>query len=598
MGILQSALETYDNLSHLAGVAVEGKTPLAPVGFNTAKANVEITIDSDGNFVSASTTKEKIFFPVTEESANRTGKSAKHHPHPLCDKLMYMRKANEKYVNQLEEWCLSEFTDKRIEAVLKYVKKGTIENDISEIKNIKDESFICWKVLSGDINDSGKDVVCKNPDIIQKYTNYYLKKSQGKKGFCYIKGKMLTLTDKHMKGVVPKHSTAKMISANKNKNDKENFVYRGRFINSIEACTISFEASQKAHNALKWIVENDGVNGGDRTFVVWNPHGKEMPKPVISVFSSKNDEEKVQPTNYKDKLLKILEGYRQKMDFDDKAVIAIFDAATEGRLAITYYNEMPAFDFLERLRFWDETCKWLRDETPEGNSHLYYETSHPLRSIVDAAFGILRDGDDEKQEIKTEDKMIGQQMQRLFMCRLEKSKFPADIMRAAVNKCENLQVYSIKNREEQLSSTCAIIKKYRYDHKKEEWSMALEPNKKDRSYQYGRLLAVMEKAERDTYGGEEKRETNAIRLQSVFVKRPAYAAKIVLEQLKSAYYPHLSVGAKIYYEGIIGEIMEIISQCEPSAINKPLGETYLLGYYLQKNELYKKKNSNVDEEEE
>lgn len=127
--------------------------------------------------------------------------------------------------------------------------------------------------------------------------------------------------------------------------------------------------------------------------------------------------------------------------------------------------------------------------------------------------------------------------------------------------------------------------------------MALEPNKKDRSYQYGRLLAVMEKAERDTYDKEEKRETNAIRLQSVFVKRPAYASKIVLEQLKSAYYPHLSVGAKIYYEGIIGEIMEIISECEPQAINKPLGETYLLGYYLQKNEFYKKKSDNVDEEE-
>lgn len=128
--------------------------------------------------------------------------------------------------------------------------------------------------------------------------------------------------------------------------------------------------------------------------------------------------------------------------------------------------------------------------------------------------------------------------------------------------------------------------------------MALEPEKKDRSYQYGRLLAVMEKAERDTYEGEEKRETNAIRLQSVFVKRPAYATKTILEQLKSAYYPRLSVGAKIYYEGLIGEIMEIISECEPQAINKPLGETYLLGYYLQKNEFYKKKNCNINKEEE
>ena len=41
--------------------------------------------------------------------------------------------------------------------------------------------------------------------------------------------------------------------------------------------------------------------------------------------------------------------------------------------------------------------------------------------------------------------------------------------------------------------------------------MALEPGKQDRSYQFGRLLAVMEKVERDTYTDNENREPNAIR---------------------------------------------------------------------------------------
>ena len=49
--------------------------------------------------------------------------------------------------------------------------------------------------------------------------------------------------------------------------------------------------------------------------------------------------------------------------------------------------------------------------------------------------------------------------------------------------------------------------------------MALEPQKKDVSYQYGRLLAVFEKLERDTYDSNEQREPNAIRMQSVFAKR-------------------------------------------------------------------------------
>lgn len=118
--------------------------------------------------------------------------------------------------------------------------------------------------------------------------------------------------------------------------------------------------------------------------------------------------------------------------------------------------------------------------------------------------------------------------------------------------------------------------------------MALEKDKSDRSYQFGRLLAVMEKAEKDTYGSEEKRETNAIRKQTLFVKKPMDAFRLVMEQLKNAYYPKLSTGLRVYYERLIGEIMEKISQFGDGELNKPLSETYLLGYYLQKNELYSK----------
>ena len=130
--------------------------------------------------------------------------------------------------------------------------------------------------------------------------------------------------------------------------------------------------------------------------------------------------------------------------------------------------------------------------------------------------------------------------------------------------------------------------------------MFLETNKKDRSYQYGRLLAVLEKIEWDTYDNHEKerRETNAVRMQSVFVKRPAYAAKIILEQLKNGYYSKLSVGGRVYYEKLIGDIYSVISDFPDSELNKPLSETYILGYYLQKNSLFtKQENTEVSEDE-
>ena len=44
--------------------------------------------------------------------------------------------------------------------------------------------------------------------------------------------------------------------------------------------------------------------------------------------------------------------------------------------------------------------------------------------------------------------------------------------------------------------------------------------------------------------------------------------------------------------------MEVISECPESDFNKSLSETYLLGYYLQKNELYNKHDKNKENETE
>ena len=129
--------------------------------------------------------------------------------------------------------------------------------------------------------------------------------------------------------------------------------------------------------------------------------------------------------------------------------------------------------------------------------------------------------------------------------------------------------------------------------------MSLEKDKKDRSYQFGRLLAVFEKIESDALSDKKDenkkiRETSAMRLQSAFVQRPADTSKIIMNNLKNAYYPKLDAGIRVYYEKIIGEIFEIISEFSAD-FNKPLTPEYLLGYYLQKNEFYKKRETTYTE---
>ena len=126
--------------------------------------------------------------------------------------------------------------------------------------------------------------------------------------------------------------------------------------------------------------------------------------------------------------------------------------------------------------------------------------------------------------------------------------------------------------------------------------MALKPDKKDRSYQYGRLLAVFEKVETDTYQQDETRDTNAIRMQSVFVRTPLHVAMNVEQQLEKAYFPRLTPKSRGFYKKLIGEIMEQIHEFPEEQWNRPLEDSYLMGYYLQRNELYKSRKANDTEE--
>lgn len=578
MGLFQSAIETYDAMESYVGVERESKETLAPVCHIIAKAQIIVTISAEGNFISAEAADKKIPVPATEKSSGRTSSPC---AHPLVDNLEYIGGADsekfELYTEQLRQWA--EFSgNQKLFAVLSYCEKKTIIKDLvdsgvlkaEDDGSVKGKPMIAW-VVDGLGEKSGP--VWNDREIQNSFADFNFKTSENEKtGFCQITGDEGNLIENHLGGVNYNYGKAKIISAN----DNVNFTYRGRFTDSNQALTIGYIASQKAHNALKWLVANQRVFFGDTAYVCWNPKGYSLPLPS-SPFSPKG-EEKCEPTEYKKAIYDILNGYSEAIPEDEKAIIASFDAATTGRLSVSYYNELLCSDFLSRLAWWDETCCWYDNR--------FGTSSPPLKRIIDCAYGMQHSGD-ENAKLETDEKILKAQMKRLVACRVEKSKIPRDIVKAIVTKAGNLQIYNKKNKSSLLFTACALIRKYRIDYYKEECEMALESEKKDRSYQYGRLLAVLEKMEADTYQKGEERETNAIRMQNVFVQRPAYAAKIITEKLTSGYKSRLSSGSRVFYERLIGEIMAVISEFEED-YNKPLSEMYLLGYYLQRNEFYKK----------
>ncbi len=118
--------------------------------------------------------------------------------------------------------------------------------------------------------------------------------------------------------------------------------------------------------------------------------------------------------------------------------------------------------------------------------------------------------------------------------------------------------------------------------------MKLNTDNQDRSYLFGRLLAVYESAERLTYDKGEQREPNAVRLQAAYVNHPMQTLQ-TLQELMNPYFQKLYPGLREKYRDLIGEIIASFREEDEPLLNQGLQETYLLGYYLQRAELRKKK---------
>lgn len=588
MGLLQKAVETYGAMAHRAGQVFEGENePLAPISHIMARPQIIITLDQSGNFAAAQVLDKntpKIIIPATEESAGRTVKAAEL-PHPLCDYLRYLLPQNQveyqHYISQLSTWANSSHTHPKLHAVLNYVQGGTILENLRQAGIDSEEKvMVCW-VVNG-LGETLNGPCWTDRTLMNAFIDYYReKRTDTPPALCMISGELEMPAGQHPKGIVPISGNAKLISAN----DSSGFTYRGRFDDAAQAATVGYAASQKAHSVLRWLVANQSVSFGGRTFLCWNPQGIQVPRVTGPMGRRSGTAQRAaNPSQYQKQLREALSGWKEDLPQSAGVVIAAFDAATTGRLAVTYYNELLASDFLDRLHDWESSCCW--EDGPYGIQ------SPSLFQIVSWAFGTPRNG-----KAEMDDRILSQQMQRLVACRVDKAPFPLDIERALAEKASHLLLYEGENRQKLLFTACAAIRKYHCDHLKEEWDMALDKNCSDRSYLFGRLLAIADAIENNTYTDEDRRETNAIRMQKAFTLRPMTTWSALWDKLRP-YNKRLAQskpGLYRYYHSVIDDILNRLSPFDPT-LNQKLDDIYLLGYSHQR--AYRTEKSDSQETEE
>jgi CRISPR-associated protein Csd1 len=618
--------QLYDTYENNIEKSKADKFVMEPMAHRNKNVQVEVILDKDGNFCGArklSEEEENTIIPVTEDSDNRTSKMIA--PHMLTDSLPYVagdyeyyckneekedaKKKFQEYIHQLEDWQKSKESHPKLDVIYRYLREKKLITDLVKagIISLTDENlFDAGRINQKAYNETTVRFRVLEPDSIQlngtweddtlidAYKNYYLRKQAGKKDICFFSGKEEAVEEKHRKGVIKSYGNAKLVSSN----DKEGFSFRGRFETPEQAYTLSYNSSQKIHNALAWLIKKQGVSVGGRIFICWSPKGKDVPTifDLLQLEDDSQDEFDMENKTYRKKLKKSLQGIGHQFQEEDNVIVMILDATStkSGRLSILYYNEFPVYDFFARINTWGETCNWFYKKYTEHKVSYIVKTPS-FFEIVKCAFG-QEPSHKEKKSIEVNDKILKDQVQRLMMCMLEQLPMPRDIVSYLSTHASRPMAYSKENREWILSTACAVIVKYYIDKgimKGEETVMKLDIENRDRSYLFGRLLAVLEKVERVTYKGEESREPNAIRLQSAYVNHP-FQTWMILEEQLSPYFQKLKPKSREYYRRLISEITALFVEDNQQLLNQSLSEMYLLGYYLQRAELNKKK----DEKEE
>lgn len=575
-----------------------GKTML-PISHSTANAQIEITVNEAGEFINAAVVDKKdaeTIIPVTEDSAARGSGIT---PMPLADKLVYIAGDYSKYANgkradnseyfkaymkQLGDWCKSEYSHFSITAIYAYLEKKRLVSDLVEsgilvldeisgklndkkFNNISQEEFFVRFIVS---TTNGLCYTWLDKKLYKCFRDYY-ESTLDSNELSYADGKIGAVTYKHPAKIRNSGDKAKLISAN----DSANFTYRGRFSNKEEAVAVSYEYSQKMHNALKWLIKRQSRSYDTLTLITWSSALDFVPSLTKSVFEIYEDdiEEFDTKPKFSELLNKMLMGGKE-FSTRNKVMIMGLDAATTGRLSIALYTELAESDFYKNLKKWHSETAWNRYNSKFGKT---VEDSCCLPRIAECLYGREQNG-----FLSCDKKLTGRLILRLLPCVAEGKHLPHDIvMKICENASSPLSYEKDYNHRILIENACALIKKENSDYNnnlyyKGEIKMAYDPNCTDRSYLYGCLLAIADKAESDTYEKNEDRVTNARRLWSVFSSRPYQTWSIIEERLEP--YLEKKQWAMTKYTKHINYIMSKMTPDE-FANNNKLSPMYLIGFH-------------------
>lgn len=582
---------------------------LLPLSHTTVKAQYEVTVDEAGELVRADALGPRgktTIIPATIDANSRTSKAV---PYPVHDKFQYVARdyqdyvslktaQNDAYHSYLQQ--LRDFVDspdgQEFRPVYQYLKHHDLIHDLIEqgtftaagIKSERPEK----KDLAGFVRFrvARKNPFWNDPIAFNNWDHYYQEhlNQDETHGLSYVTGMFnQVLTNRHPGAIRYPGDKAKLISSN----DSQNYTYRGRFLTPDEVVGLSYCDSQKAHLALKWLIELQSINIDGRIFLIW---GVEESVTIEDLYFGLGEYESGDPNEPNTNLGLATEFKKsfwqgKEIQAHDQVYVMELDAATPGRLGILNYRSMDVQTYFNRIIDWYEGMRLTR---------YYQQSDHAwnpsLKQLIESVYGT-----------KGSDKIRKSALSRVIQAMFDGRELPKDMQRQLYIRASHptsFKADSSPNWQTVCLTTAAVWK-----HKaKGRFKMGLDRQETDRSYLFGRLLAVADVVEQgvldakekeggqtsaDHMRGSKRRLTNARRYMSTFSQRPVTTWKHIYQQLQKAYLPQSKFQFKAQKE--FDQIMELLDS--DKYVDQPLDGTFLLGFSHQRNAWFKKATENEEE---
>lgn len=611
MSWAKELLETYENCV--------GKDPdLLPIYHNkkaiSNSPSVIVKIDESGKFKAIDEfdldLNKHIICPVTSSSAGRTSSIA---PHGLFDTLIYLakdinlisdkdnKKHHKIYMEQLSDWCNSEYSHPKVCSVLKYLKKGRLVSDMKKsefVFNDKDKLkvFVFFLVFS----DSNETKLWEDISVRKSWENYQSSLGEKEKAFCMISGECQKKNDNFPRGFIRKlfgSTQAKLFSSNYN----DDFTYLGSRFSKTKKPDCLFSIGEatafRVCNMLERLSDKQGIvfSPEGPLILAWSSTGEAIPpidsdSPNLMGLNLEDPTDNLPDTSedFAKRLNLKMKGYQAALPPDKNINVIFISLLTDQKYSISYYNMIRNSDYINRIKEWHKKCSW---RFFIGNGRRFFGAP-AISKVIDTAIGIQPGEKISSSKKKLKNKMFSLIVQNM----IEGKDFPEDILKKCVLRCFKRMGQSRFEWQKNVSITCAIYKYHKKNEK--EYEMNLDTTKTSRDYLYGRLVAWANRVESVVSNSSEK-ITNAEKLLSKIRTKPSLTFFHVLRPKILPYLNKLKVKDFGYYTILKKQYSEIIRLFKEIDLesNEPTGGEFFLGYDLQEMEYYKKSEKKSSESE-